>query len=538
MKTDVSRRTFLSGAAVVGASALAAGLAGCSNGTGASNAAEGSEETEAAAPVEHNPANTETCDIVVVGSGTAGMAAAARARQLGANVIQLEKNPYFGGSSGYAEGIGAINSYMHRDAGLEFDVDEAFLRTQDYHHWAATSDVLRQFIQESGNTIDWLHDECGIEFYTATVTAPTSYPSWHLGSKPDGTLGRILDTYINPMADYLAEIGVDARLECPATGLIVENDVVKGVYYTDPDGVENAIEANAVILATGGYASNPELFEEFSHIPHERVHDWGTVGRDGDGITWARELGAALHFPSNVMFGSTQIHGANEFEDLAGWIFAWNPGLRVNEKAQRFFNEMLMADFSVAGNSIINQEKCFTIIDQAYLDQCCKVALPQGLESVGYITGEPLEGAQEAIDAAVEDGRIFKADTLEDLAAQLGLDPDALVATVDGYNACAEAGEDKMFGCIADALIPVKTAPFYGAQNNPAMFATVGGLNVDTQFRVLREDGTIIENLYAIGGDASSYTGTCYDVGIMSGAQQGWCATGGRLTAEYILGER
>ena len=88
MSTDISRRKFLGGAAIMGASAFAAGLVGCSPDA----SADAEEGADAAAPVEHNPQNTETCDIVVVGSGTAGMAAAARACQLGASVIQLEKN--------------------------------------------------------------------------------------------------------------------------------------------------------------------------------------------------------------------------------------------------------------------------------------------------------------------------------------------------------------------------------------------------------------------------------------------------------------
>ena len=537
MSTDISRRTFLGGAAMVSAGIFGASLVGCSPNAGA-DTEETTEET--AAPVEHNPQNTETCDIVVVGSGTAGICCAVRAKQLGANVIMLEKTGMYGGSSNYAEGIGALNSYMHKEANQEFDLNEAFLRTQDYHHWGSDSKVLHHFLENSGATIDWLHDECGINFFKATVTAPTSYPSWHLVADEDGNVTRELEGFFQPMVAYAESIGLDMRMQSPATGLIVEDGTVKGVYYTDADGVENAIEAATVVLATGGWADSPELFEEFAHIDINRLTNWGAPGRDGDGIKWARELGAALHFPNNIMYGSSAIPEQTEFEDPAGWIFTWNPGLRVNAEGKRFFNEMLMADFSQAGNAIMNEDAVFTIIDQAYLDACTTQALPVGLDSLGpdYLTGEPFAIGIDAVAKGVEDGRIMKVDTIEELAGLIEVDAEVLNATIEEYNACAEAGEDPVFGCPAPGLVPVKTAPFYSVKNSPAMFATVGGLRSNENFQVLKEDGSVIPNLYALGGDNSTYSGAGYDVGIMAGSQQGWCATGGRLVAELLFGDK
>lgn len=537
---ELTRRSFLTGATLTGA-CVAAGLIGCSpkvdNEKPQGDATDGADANNAeTAAGTHDPVETEECDLVVVGTGTAGLCAAAKAAQMGAKVILLEKNNMLGGSSGFAEGLGALNSYVHKADGVSFDTNEAFLRIQDYHHWGPDSKVLRTFLDNSGRTIDWLHDECGINFYSATVTAPTSYPSWHLLADADGNLTRVKGGLIDPMGEYVASLGVDTRLESPATGLIVdENDAVKGVYYEN-SGKEYAINAKNVILATGGWADSEECFDNFAHIEFSRVHNWGAAGRDGDGITWAQQLGAALHFPANIMYGSTQIPDASDFEDPAGWIFTWCPGLRVNENAERFFNEMFMADFSLAGNAVINEKKVFTVLDQAYIDTCCNVALPQGLESVGYITGEPFTEGPDAIAAAVEKGRIWKADTIEELAGMMGVDAAALQATIDQYNGFAADGVDPQFGCPAPGLVPVKTAPFYATVNNPAMFATVGGLKSNENMQVLKTDGTPIEGLYAIGGDNSTYCGPCYDVGVLSGSQQGWCATGAVLACEHIFG--
>lgn len=525
---ELTRRKFLAGAAVAGVGAgLMGSLAGCSSAAGG----------DGAGAVSHNPSSTETADIVVVGSGTAGFCCAVRCQQLGAKVVMLEKTGLFGGSSNYAEGLGALNSYFHKELGMEFDLNEAFLRTQDYHHWGADSGVLHRFLEESGATIDWLHDECGIKFFKPTVTAPTSYPSWHLVAHEDGSVAREMEGFFQPMIAYAESIGLDMRLESPATGLIVEDDTVKGVYFEN-EGTEYAIEADTVVLATGGWANNGDLFEEFAHMDIEKFTNWGAPGRDGDGITWARELGAALHFPNNIMYASTAIPGQTEFEEAAGWIFTWNPGLRVNAEGKRFFNEMLMADFSQAGNAIMNEDACYTIIDQAYFDACTQVALPVGLDSLGpdYLTGSPFTIGIDAVAKAVEDGRILKADTIDEVAEYIGVDVADLQETIDEYNGYAEAGEDPVFGCPGMGLVPVKTAPFYCVKNSPALFATVGGLRSNEDFQVLREDGSVIPNLYALGGDNSTYTGAGYDVGIMAGSQQGWCATGGRLVAEKLFG--
>lgn len=533
---ELTRRNFLAGATLTGAAVATAYLTGCSpkRENEVQNVDEPGNDDSPQVASEHNPASTESCDLVVVGTGTAGLCAAAKAAQMGAKVILLEKNNMLGGSSGFAEGLGALNSYVHKADGKSFDTNEAFLRIRDYHHWGPDSKVLRTFLDNSGRTIDWLHDECGINFYSATVTAPTSYPSWHLLADADGNLTRVKGGLIDPMGEYVATLGVDTRLESPATGLIVENDVVKGVYYQS-DNTEYAIEAKNVILATGGWADSEEFFDNFAHIEFSRVHNWGAAGRDGDGIAWAKELGAALHFPSNIMYGSTQIPDASDFEDPAGWIFTWCPGLRVNEKAERFFNEMFMADFSLAGNAVINEKTVFTVLDQAYIDSCCNEALPQGLESVGYITGEPFKEGLDAIAAAVDAGRIWKSDTIEELAGLMGVDAGALQKTIDEYNGFAADGVDPQFGCPAPGLVPVKTSPFYATINNPAMFATVGGLKSNEHMQVLKEDGTPIEGLYAIGGDNSTYCGPCYDVGVLSGSQQGWCATGAVLACEHIF---
>lgn len=530
MGQNITRRSFMSGAALAGAGAFAFSLAGC-----AQSPKKTSSETESK-EAAHAPKSTESCDIVVVGTGTAGMCAAVRAAELGASVICLEKNASVGGSSAAAEGIGGVGSYLQKELEIEIDTNSVFLDTQEYHHWAANSDVLRHFIEESGATVDWMHENCGVNFVTSTIVSPVSYRTWHLAGEPGSTTpDRNKTTILEPMRDYGASIGVDFRLSSPATGLITDGDKVTGVYWSDGKD-EYAIEAGmGVILATGGYSNNKEMFERFAHMPFDRIHNWGAPGRDGDGIAWAMELGAATHIPSAVMYSCTSVPDTPAFEEKANWVFSWQPNLRVNQDSKRFVNEFNAPDFARISNAVLAQKACYSIMDQAYIDMIADTALPVGLDSLGYITGQPLDGAREAVEEALEAGRVFKADTVEELAEKLGLDAAALKETVESHNSYADQGADPEFGAPAEILIPLKTPPYYGSEILPACFTSVGGLNVNENLQVLREDGSVIPNLYALGGDASSECGRDYDVAIMPGSQQGWCATGGRLAAEHIM---
>lgn len=532
---DISRRAFLSGAAILGAGATMAGLSGCAQPKGASQ--READERFVDTTAGHSPADVAECDMVVVGSGTAGVCATARAAELGANVILLERCDALGGSSYMAEGVAGTNTYVHERDGVSIDNSAMLQDTQSYHHWAADANVLKNYIEHSGATIDWLHETCGVNFLMATVTAPTSYQTWHLTGDENGTMVRLGPGLIKPVSEFALSCGADVRTLSTATGLVFEDDEVRGVYYTDVNGVEHEVRAKSVVLATGGYANNPDLFEKYSNISHSRIHNYGAFGRTGDGITWATELGAATHNIGTVMFASTYVPGSTAFEERVNWIFSWQPNLRVNEHGRRFMNETLSADFSVVSNAVLAQTQAYSVLDAAYLDDIENVALPVGMDSIGIMSGKPLPGSIDAIEQAVAEGRVLKADTLEGLAEAIGCDAETLVGTVDAYNSYCEAGADPDFGTPAASLRAISKPPFYAANIQPALFTTVGGLKVDDHWRVVKEDGSLIPNLFALGNDASSQVGHDYDVGVMSGSQQGWCATGGRMVAEYLFGE-
>jgi fumarate reductase flavoprotein subunit len=535
----LNRRDLLKTTAI---GAVGVASVGVLNGGAANAANKGTAENNKATlktKVTHKPLRTETCDLVVVGSGTAGMCAAVRAAELGASVILLEKLSIFGGTSLFAEGVGGLNSYMHKKDGVKIDINEAVMRCEGYHHWGADAPCLQRFLSESGKTIDWLHDNCGVTFLQATVTAPTSYPSWHLGSNDQGKFVKIGHSVLKPLNKYGKKLGVKLRLSNPATGLIVENGTIKGVYVNDTKiNEEYAIKAKAVVLATGGYANNKEMFERFTHVKYDSIFNYGGAkGRDGDGIRWGEEVGAAFHFPGAVMFGVPRVPDAKMNTDKVSFLFSVQPNLRINERGLRFLNEDYSMDFGKFGNVLQTQAKVFSLIDQAYLDMFQNKSVVRHSVIRGYFAGKPMSDAVEVVKIAIKKGQVHKFDTVGELAKFIGVDAQTLQKTLDKYNDSCATGKDVEFGKPASMLQAVKTAPYYVAELLPTMFTTIGGLRVDEYFRVTNTEGKPIPGLYALGNDASSIYGHDYDVGIMSGSQQGWCATGGRLTAEHFMGK-
>lgn len=533
---EISRRDFLKSTAIGAVGVASIGLlGGCVGGD-----KEDKKDKEEAKKA-HNPVRTEKCDLVVIGSGTAGLCTAVRAAELGASVILLEKLSTIGGTSAFAEGIGGLNSFMNKNmgpGGKPFKVGEVVKRVGDFAHWNLNAPVLSRYLSESGKTIDWLHFQCGVQFLSATGTTPKSYPTWHVISI-DGEKGLIGKGVHKPLIEYGKNHGLkDIRLSSPATGLIVEDGTVKGVYVQDQKkNEEYTIEAKNTVLATGGYSNNKEMFKRFTFLDLDNIHDFGTrEGRDGDGIRWAEEIGAAFHNPGGILFAYPTVKDDYDFNSKVAFMFAQQRIIHVNEQGERFFNEENIADVAIVENAMKTQKRVFSMLDQTYLEYIRDKAVTMGWDAPGFAkTGQPYPDASKVINEGIKKGTVQKFETTEEIANYIGCDVKAFQDTIAKYNQACHVGVDDDFGLSAMYLHPMKTAPFYVAEIIPTMFATMGGLDVDKYLRVVNTKGEPIPGLFALGCDASSIYGTDYDIDIVSGSQQGWCATGGRLVAEYVM---
>ena len=519
---DITRRNFVAGGAAAGAALAAAGVAGT---TAAPARFARADEAK-----QHAPISTEEFDVVVVGSGTAGTCATLRAAQDGAKVVCLEKNDVFGGASRFAEGLAGVGSKVQAELGIDLNKTEIMDAVMDYQHYSCSGPVVRKFLDESGPTIDWLTD-AGIAWLDVKVLG-RSYQTWHIPANPTTGEKIVCGGIIDQLVEVAQGLGADMRLGWAMTDLIVEDGKVVGVYADGPDG-EVEFRVKGVILAGGGYANNGELFEKFTGVDYDKVYVYGPAGRDGEGIASALAIGGSTHKPGCVMFHSGKLEDTTSFSDLPNFIVCKQPTVRVNAGGTRYFNEQVsMTDFSACGNVLTTNAQNFAVFDDDFITHIEEEGPWLGLLALNAEAGVPFE-CREEIEAFAP---IKKADTIEELAEALGIDAAQLAATVERYNGFVEAGVDEDFGLPEQYLFPVKTPPFYGALIMPTLFTTVGGLAVDERMRVLDTDGYAIEGLYATGGDAGSFYGASYDVGVCAGSQQGWAAMSGRLAAEDIVG--
>lgn len=526
----ISRRSFFTGAAALGAAAAGTGLiTGCTQPTTLSET--GTEDGEA--PTPHNPVETIECDVVVCGSGTGGMCAAVRAAELGGNVILLEKKSVVGGTSNYAESMTGVGTKMQAELNVEIDVREMFNAVFEYHHSAAVGSVLHSFIDNSGATIDWLVDN-GCHFLTVMTFFGRFYTCHLSGDASTGTSMLNGEAIIQPLLAQAEGHGVDIRLETPMTDLAVENGKVVGAYATSKEGDEILIKARGVILATGGYANNADLFEEFTHRSYDKIRVNGVDGRDGDGIVAARALGADLHHPETLNPAGECVINSGSWNDNLNQIFSWQQNLRVNEAAERFWNEGNNQEFAAHVNAVYTQNAAYSIIDADFLNTLATETVFYSMPMYDVNIGSPLAGCMEAIEEGLDQGLIVKADSIEELADKLTLDATALKETIERYNTMCDQGVDEDYSKPSDYLFPVKTAPFYAAPVQAMIYATNGGIKVNKNLQVVSGPQPI-EGLYAIGNDAGAIYGSDYDVQLMPGSCQAWAATGGRMAAEHIL---
>lgn len=518
----ITRRNFVEAASLAGAGLAAMPAA-------SALASEGLEETTDVWAIEDLPEPSEVidADVCVLGAGGTGLAAAIQASQLGLKVVLLEKNAMTGGSFIGSEGLFALGSHWQEEAGVDATVSDVIKSVMDFHHWHPHYDLYKAFFDITGDTIQWLED-LGVEF-DHVRSLGTSVVCWHVykGSSTPGV------EFMASMTAALEKTDVDLELETSGKKLIMEDGKVAGCLALRKDGSALQVNAPVVIVGTGGYANNPDVLGELSGIDPELTTPSGAAGRDADGIKMMHEVGADwADYPGTVMFYGPIPKGSLWGNLVVG--LSLNPILWVNQDAQRFINEdMYLDNFAYVGIATKNQDQVFTIFNQKELDHFETVA-PLSEIGVWFLPDQPVAGLTEAVNEFMEEfpENGFKADTVEELAEQCGLEPEALAATIERYNGFCETGVDEDFGKAAADLFPLNEGPYYAFRAVDAFFCTVGGVRVNPKTEVIGTDGGVICGLYAGGCDAGGLYGDTYDVGRCAGSQASWAINSGRLAAK------
>lgn len=404
-------------------------------------------------------------DVVVVGAGAAGLAAAVEAANGGAKVAVIEKMPMVGGSTILSAGIVYGTGFeMQLEAGVEDSVDELVKYWSDRAEGNNDEALLRVIAEKSGETIDWLVKDIGVEF---------------IGPMPAGTspaLRGVMSTeggngIISPLKTYAEGKGVEFFMETPANELITnDSGEVVGVMATDKDNNKITFNSKAVILATGGFDRNPELMSQYaSEVDGEDT--FVGMGNTGDGIIMAQKVNAEVVGNGSVI-GFRAVEGENNLEsEICGLM--WSPLLMVNKEGERFVNEAF--DYPIIHKELIKQtdKRALLIFDGN--------------------TYNPL------LDEAIEKEEAYVADSLDELADIAGIDKEAFLTTVEEYNQMIDNGEDTAFNKDLSQQTKIEKPKYYGVKIVAASIGVMTGLKIDTDARVIDKNGEIIPNLYAAG---------------------------------------
>lgn len=479
--------------------------------------------------------------LVIVGAGASGLMAALNASKEGVDVIVLEKAATIGSSNGAVAGGPSTSTNAVQEAeGESVSADELYSYMYEYSQGTVNALLLRKSIEASGPMIDTLLD-LGLE---ATLR-PDNYG---VGFRARLKLPVKGEERFKMVQDYVEENGGTFLFETAGEHLILDEDGnVAGVTGTKTDGTPVTVNADAVLLATGGYLGNEEMLAE--HFGNLGIVPLGSTLSTGDGITMAQEAGGVLEKNSfSLIFN--EFAGENEKSD--GWQvndnlkYAIYGGLLVNSEGTRFMNEEVMATHPLAGGEeILRQGYVYSILDEDYFNAMSTEGIyeylgtPEEEWPVGKNTleGKVLAATGEKFDTAVEQGWAYKADTIEELAEYFGLEN--LPATVEEYNEMCEEGVDSTFGKNPIFLTDIdEEGPYYVFQYQSSAWGTLGGVKVDDKLRVMNADFEPIQGLYAAGVDAGSLFTTPYygNEGAAFGLSIGSGSVAGSEIADYING--
>lgn len=427
-------------------------------------------------------------DVLVVGAGACGLAAAIAAHDAGVQVAILEKRDRPGGNSSLSTGsVPGAGSRFQREAGIQDSSDVMVADLQRLSGESELPQLTRRMAEISAQLCEWLVDNVG-----ARMTLITDY--CHVGHTvprlhaPASRRGQDL------VDDLLAAVdkrGIPLATNNPVQTLFISPEgAVIGVAVDGPGVERSCIRAHNVILASNGFAANRELVAQYCGEIAGAEY-FGALGSEGEAVLWGRQLGARL---ANMQAYQGYAAVAYPHGSLLSWTTIEKGGILVNEAGKRFGNEDL--GYSAYAREVLGQHaKVYAIFDERIKDLASK---------------------EDEFRELVELGGLKNAESIEQLAARFELPADALARSFHDYNAAAAGQRADDFGRRKFNMAPL-TGRLWICRVTPGLFHTQGGLAIDDDGRVLREDGSVIAGLFAGGGAAAGISGRAGAGGYASG---------------------
>lgn len=473
----------------------------------------------------------EGYDVIVVGLGGSGILSYCAAAESGASVFGIEKAAKLGGQSATTTGPMVIDSKSSVYEGVEFaDPDAVYNTWIEYVESEEKADIIREAVYNSGTYLDYYMDNFGFEF--AGMIMSFAKPEWsqfwtrYVGENGTSNIFGPNKTYqFDGAMEKAAAMNEknDYQLETTVEELIFDGDEIVGVKAKGYDGTTYEVYGDSVILATGGYIGDADMVNE----------NWGTMPNtvaatinDGAGIKMGQSAGGTTYMMAVApMIHILQIPNMIKNDDLTADQKAILSALALvkGEKAVTIHGENLDPTLTEA---MIPGYKYYVVYSEDQINDFKTNGLTNNFETAtsmfmgqggSFTVGTPISDMDTILEVGMQYKNVLKASSIKELADQIGCDEAVLSETLGGND-----------------------TTYYAVICSGYTYGTVGGLDVDVNMNVLREDGTPIENLFAVGTDSmgvENIEGKPYTP--WGGQAQSWTFVsgylGGHAAAEYGL---
>lgn len=535
---DIARRDFLKGTAAVGAAAATMAVPMAAQADTLPNA-KWSWETPPAPIADDQIVETIQSEVLILGAGTAGVAAACSCVENGLDTIVCEKTEMCQGRGG---GVGACNSRLNKALGYEIEPIAAQYRWNRTCGNRNNEALVKLWFDSTGPAMDWLLDKADKRGCTYGLFAGYSYssiapeePDFHTFGGGDFSAYDEASTFVPNALCYCDSVDKGAKYYFNTRGeQLIKNDEgrIVGAICSTEEGYKKFLASKAVILATGDIHGDPEMMDAYCEPMMQQVlrDEYTPAGQDtGDGDKMGMWVGAVMQDAPLPCALHPQ---------ACAWFHG--PFMFVNANGKRFFNEGNWVQAKSLQCLKQPGHYAWSIFDDNWFEDT-KDSLNYGggmfWDSMSRSVGNELTQQEMSFLFMMAQFQGFgkQADTLEELADALAdeVDKDNFLASVARYNELCEKGLDDDFAKESVFMYPIVKPPFHAMKVGPAMLAVVGGLLVNTNLQCIDKDGNAIPGLYATGNNSGGLYSVDYPIN-MPGNSHGRCIAWGWLLGQKI----